>query len=233
MRTGTIKVLIVDDHPLFREGLMMALKMEDDIQVIGVSEDGESALRVIRKEEPDVVLLDIRLPVMNGLQVARQIKTERMPVAVIVLTNYDETQQVIHALRSGAMAYCSKSISPDDLVAVIRDVVRGIRVVADKRMTERELESWINDQIMTMTGTAGNYVVYPDEHYIPLSPRETEILQFVTDGLSNKEIARELGISQQTVKNHMTSILNKLNVKDRTQAAVTALKHGWVQKPGH
>ena len=142
----------------------------------------------------------------------------------------DETEQVIHAMRAGAMAFCKKDITSDDLVAVIRDVMRGNRVVDDMRLTEREMEVWINEKIHSMSGTSGNYILDPDEHYIPLSARETQILQYVTDGMSNKEIARKLGISQQTVKNHMTSILNKLNVKDRTQAAVTAIKNGWVQQ---
>lgn len=224
-----IKVLIVDDHPLIREGLGASLRMADDIHVIGFCEDGETALRVIRRDEPDVVLLDINLPGINGLQVARQMRNERLPVSIVMLTVHDETQQVVHALRAGAMAYCNKDIAPDNLLGVIRDVVKGYHVVDNKRLGERELEVWINDQIHSMTGSNGNYVVDPDEHYIPLSTRETEILQHVTDGLSNKEIAHRLGISQQTVKNHMTSILTKLNVKDRTQAAVTALKHGWVR----
>jgi DNA-binding NarL/FixJ family response regulator len=224
-----IRVLIVDDHPLIREGLGSALKLADDIHVIGFCQDGETALRVMRRDEPNVVLLDINLPGINGLQVARQIRNERLPISIVMLTVHDETQQVVHALRAGAMAYCNKDIDPEVLISVIRDVIRGYHVVDNKRLGERELELWINEQIQSMAGVNGAYMVDPDEHYIPLSARETEILQFVTDGLSNKEIAMQLGISQQTVKNHMTSILNKLNVKDRTQAAVTALKHGWVR----
>ncbi len=230
MQQRTIKILIVDDHPLFRDGLRQALSLEEDLLVIGQCEDGDSAIRTIRKMEPNIVLLDVRLPGMNGLQVTRQIKNERLQVSIIILTNYDETEQVIHAMRAGAMAFCKKDITPDDLVAVIRDVMRGNRVVDDMRMTEREMEVWINEKIHSMSGTTGNYILDPGEHYIPLSARETQILQYVTDGMSNKEIAHKLGISQQTVKNHMTSILNKLNVKDRTQAAVTAIKNGWVQQ---
>lgn len=222
----TITVLIVDDHPLFREGLQKALDLEDDIHVIAHCDDGEAALRVVREKNPDVVLLDVNLPGMNGLQVARQLKTERSECAVVMLTAYHDTQQVLYAMRAGASAYCAKNVSPEELVNVIRDAANGFYVVGDKRMTQQSLNEWINTNVEAM---AGPYVIDANEHFIPLSPRETEILQSVTRGMSNKEIASKLGISQQTVKNHMTSILRKLNVEDRTQAAVTALRHGWVR----
>jgi len=221
-----ISVLIVDDHPLFRDGLKKALDLEDDITVVGQCEDGEEALRAARRLQPDVVLLDVNLPSMNGLQVARQLKADRAGVAVVVLTAYHDSEQVLHAMRAGASAYCGKHVTPDMLVNVIRDVAMGMYIVDERRMDERELESWINMHVEAITKP---YVLDPDEHFVPLSPREMEILQFVTRGLSNKEIATELDISHQTVKNHMTSILKKLNVQDRTQAAVTALRHGWVR----
>lgn len=221
-----ISVLIVDDHPLFRDGLQQALLLEDDITVIGQSENGESGLNDARRLRPDVVLLDINLPVMNGLQVARQLKAERANVAVIVLTAYHDEEQVLHAMRAGASAYCSKDVEPDALVGVIRDVASGQYIVNDERMDDRQLHEWIQSSIEAMSGP---YIVDAEEHFIPLSPREMEILQFVTGGLSNKEIAVKLRISQQTVKNHMTSILKKLNVEDRTQAAVNAIRRGWVR----
>lgn len=221
-----ISVLIVDDHPLFRDGLQRALEFEEDISVIGQCQDGESALRVSRERLPDVILLDINLPALNGLQVARQLKAENARFGVIVLTAYHDSEQVLHAMRAGASAYCAKDVTPDRLVEIIRDVASGYAVVDDRRMTHEELQRWISSRLESITGP---YVVDPDEHYVPLSPRELEILQFVTNGMSNKEIARRLRISQQTVKNHMTSILKKLNVQDRTQAAVTALRHGWVR----
>ncbi|MEO8610802.1 MAG: response regulator transcription factor [Chloroflexota bacterium] len=221
-----ISILIVDDHPLFRDGLQQALSLEDDLNVIGQSEDGEDALRATRKLQPDVVLLDINLPLMNGLQVARTLKAERTNAAIIVLTAYHDSQQVLHAMRAGASAYCSKDVTPDELIEIIRDVASGLYVVENERMDERALESWIQSSIEAMSGP---YIIDAEEHYIPLSPREMEILQFVTNGLSNKEIAMKLRISQQTVKNHMTSILKKLNVEDRTQAAVNAIRRGWVR----
>jgi DNA-binding NarL/FixJ family response regulator len=221
-----ISVLIVDDHPLFREGLQQALGLEDDIVVVGQIEDGEKALRAARDLQPDVVLLDISLPSMNGLQVARQLKAERNSVAVVLLTGYHDAGQVLHAMRAGASAYCAKGVMPDELVKIIRDVAKGLFIVGEERMDERKLENWIQTNIQAMSGP---YIVDAEEHFIPLSPREMEILEFVTHGLSNKEIAIKLQISQQTVKNHMTAILKKLNVEDRTQAAVTALRLGWVR----
>ena len=161
-----------------------------------------------------------------GLQVARQLKAERSGIAVVFLTAYHDSQQVLHAMRAGASAYCPKDIMPDELIEVIRDVARGYYIVGTRGWTRRKCKA---GSARTSKRMSGPYIVDPDEHYIPLSPRELEILQFVTNGMSNKEIASRLGISQQTVKNHMTSILKKLNVQDRTQAAVTALRHGWVR----
>ena len=224
--SDTISVLIVDDHPLFRDGLQKALELEDDISVVGQCADGEQALQATARLQPDVVLLDINLPSINGLQVARQLKAEHSGIVIVFLTAYHDAQQVLHAMRAGASAYCPKDITPDDLIEVIRDVARGAYVVGTQRMDIQEVQNWINANVEALSGP---YIVDPDEHYIPLSPRELEILEFVTNGMSNKEIASRLRISQQTVKNHMTSILKKLNVQDRTQAAVTALRHGWVR----
>lgn len=225
-RPARISVLIVDDHPLFRDGLKQALELEEDIIVVGYSDEGEDAIRKARLLRPDVILLDINLPGMNGFQVARQIKSERPDVAVVVLTAYHDIQQVVHAMRAGASAYCSKEVTPDELVEIVRETVRGYYIVGGERLDQRALESWIQASIEAMSGP---YVIDAEEHFVPLSPREMEILQFVTHGLSNKEIALKLRISQQTVKNHMTSILKKLNVEDRTQAAVNALRRGWVR----
>lgn len=221
-----INVLIVDDHPMFRDGLQKALEMEDDLVVVGTCDDGERALLTARTLRPDVVLLDINLPGMNGLQVSRQLKSERPAVSVVVLTAYHDSQQVLHAMRAGASAYCVKDITPERLVSIIRDATLGYFTVGNQRMDEATLQQWMSANVEAI---AGGYAADSNEHFVPLSPREMEILQFVTEGLSNKEIATRLRISQQTVKNHMTSILKKLNVQDRTQAAVTALRHGWVR----
>ncbi|MBK8021357.1 MAG: response regulator transcription factor [Chloroflexi bacterium] len=221
-----IRVLVVDDHPLFRDGLQKTLDMEDDIVVVGQCSDGEAALELARQLTPDVIVLDVNLPSMNGLLVARHLRASRTDIAIVVLTAYHDNQQLVHAMRSGASAYCPKDIMPDELVHIIRVVADGFYVVADRTLTVHEIAAWLTAEIERL---GGSYIVDADEHFIPLSPREMEILQFVTNGMSNKEIAYRLRISQQTVKNHMTSILKKLNVEDRTQAAVTALRHGWVR----
>lgn len=221
-----LNVLIVEDHPLFREGLEKALGLEDDIRVVGFATDGEEGLRLTRKLLPDVVVLDVNLPGMNGIQVARQLKSEQSQVGIIMLTAYHDSTQVLYAMRAGASAYCAKDIAPDELVSIIRDVADDMYIVDGQRFDHDGIENWIQGNIEEIIGPN---TLDPEQHYIPLSPRETEILNAVTNGMSNKEIAVSLGISQQTVKNHMTSILRKLNVEDRTQAAVTALRHGWVR----
>jgi len=222
----TISVLIVDDHSLFRAGLQQALRFEDDIHIIGHSESGEDALTAIPRLKPDVVLLDVNLPGLNGLQVARELKTKQVPCGIVILTAHHDSEQVLHALRTGANAYCAKDIRAEVLIEVIRDVAAGFYHVDSQRMNTSELDNWLSTRI---SDTAGPHTLDAEGHYIPLSPREMEILHHVTNGLINKEIAAKLGISQQTVKNHMTSILKKLNVNDRTQAAVIAIRRGWVR----
>jgi DNA-binding NarL/FixJ family response regulator len=221
-----ISILIVDDHPIIREGLRKLLELEQDIVVLGEAGTGQQALEMSRTLQPDIVLLDINLPNLNGLQVASQLKSARSRIGVILLTAYDDEEQILHAMRAGASAYCPKDIEMERLLDVIRQVSRGNFVIAGKVYNERGVQDWLNSRVEAL---AGPYVVENGEHFVPLSPREMEILRCVTRGLSNKEIAHELGISHQTVKNHMTSILDKLKVQDRTQAAVYALQRGWVR----
>ncbi len=221
-----ITILIVDDHPIMREGLRKLLELEQDIIVVGEAGTGEDALTTARQIQPDVVLLDINLPNLNGLQVTSLLKADRRRIAVVLLTAYDDEEQILHAMRAGASAYCPKDIATDRLMDVIRQVARGNFVIGGKVYNERGVQDWLNSKVEAL---GGPFVVDDGEHFVPLSPREMEILRCVTRGLSNKEIAQELGISHQTVKNHMTSILDKLNVEDRTQAAVYALQRGWVR----
>jgi two-component system response regulator DegU len=221
-----ITILIVDDHPLFREGLSKVFSLEDDFDVVGEESDGEKALTLARDLQPDVVVIDINLPSMNGLQVTRQLKADRTGIAIITLTAYHDQEQVLHAMRAGASAYYPKDVEPTTLVDVVRQIVQGYYIVGNQLFDETGLRAWLDAGVEAATGP---YMVDPGEHFVPLSPREMEILQFVTRGMSNKQIALELGISHQTVKNHMTSILKKLDVEDRTQAAVYALRRGWVR----
>lgn len=204
---------------------MGALSFADDIEVVGIGEDGQSALNKINELNPDVVLLDVNLPGVNGLQVARKLRSTATDTSIVILTAHHDDEQTLHAMRSGASAYCAKDVDADSLVSIIRAVAAGYFVVSDKYMNHSEYLNWLNSQLEDNIG----YKTDADDHYIPLSPREMEILEYVTSGLINKEIASKLGISQQTVKNHMTSILKKLNVNDRTQAAILALRRGWVR----
>jgi len=221
-----IGVIIVDDHPLFREGVRNVINAEPDLQVIGESTSGEEALPVLKELRPDVALVDVNLPGINGIQVTRQIETERLQTAVVLLTAYDDIEQVLHGFRAGASAYCSKDIQAGKLMDVIRQVARGFYVVGDQVFDKNGIAEWLEKGVESVRRPHLDGEV---EAFSPLSPREMEILQYVTRGLSNKEIAGRLGISHQTVKNHMTAILHKLDVEDRTQAAVYALRHGWVR----
>ena len=219
----SLKVAIVDDHPLFRQGVVDTISLEQDFDILGEASNGDEALSLIRDKEPQVVILDVNLPGMNGLQVTRSIRSENLPTRVVLVTAYDDVEQVVHAMRSGASAYCPKDIRPEELVEVVRRVADGKFVIAGTVLGEKELNSWLEKHIEESPGLYRD----PGEPLHPLSNREMEVLSFVTQGMSNKEIAVLLGISYQTVKNHVTSILRKLSVDDRTQAAVYALRRGW------
>ncbi len=220
-----ITILIVDDHPLLRQGLTDALSLETDLQIVGQAGSGEDALDMIRRVRPQIAIVDINLPGINGQQVARQIAAEKLPTRVILLTAYDDALQKVQGLTAGAAAYCTKDIQPELLVGVVRSVVDGKYVVNGKEYNGEEIADWLRlhlDKSVTIDPYSGDLQE-------PLSQREMEILMCVARGLSNKEIAVQLGISHQTVKNHVTAVLRKLGVEDRTQATLYALQHGWVR----
>ena len=222
----TIRVIIVDDHPLFREGVRNVLDAEEDLDILAEGTSGDQAIELVREHRPRVALIDVNLPNMNGIQVTRQIMSERLGTSVVLLTAYDDVEQVLHAFSAGASAYCSKDVQAGKLVDVIRHVARGFFVVGDQVYDGTGLQQWL---LHGVEAVRRPHLEGEVDAFAPLSQREMEILQYVTRGLSNKEIAARLGISHQTVKNHMTAILHKLDVEDRTQAAVYALRHGWVR----
>jgi DNA-binding NarL/FixJ family response regulator len=221
-----ITVMLVDDHPVFRQGLRRVLESEDDLDVTAEVADGLEALRVAKDLSPDVLLLDINLPGMNGLQVARSLKDAIVDINIIMLTAYHDDQQVFHAIRAGASAYFPKDVSPRRLIEAIRLVHQGSYVVEDRVLEKPQVGEWLLAQFEQVEGAEADSL---GALLVPLSPREMEILQHIAQGKSNKEIAYDLGISRQTVKNHMTSILRKLAVNDRTQAAIYALRRGWIR----
>lgn len=220
-----IAIVIVDDHPLFRQGVADVFSVEPDFKVVAQANNGDDGLDIIRNEVPLVAVVDVNLPGLNGQQLTRQVVGEKIPTRILLLTAYDDTEQKIHAMRVGAAAYCTKDVQPAELVNIIRIVAAGKYVIGETVYDAEGLERWLS---MQTEGTTRSYSE-PGEPFQPLSNREMEVLTHVTKGLSNKEIALILRISQQTVKNHVTSILRKLGVEDRTQAAIYALRRGWVR----
>jgi len=222
---GKLRVMLVEDHPLFRQGLRRAVEAEPDMEVISEVGDGSEALEQAKQLQPDVVITDINLPGMNGIQMSRALKSAKLDTAIIVLSAYDDDEQVFHAMRVGAAAFFPKDVNPQRLVEAIRQVAEGDYVVEDEVLEKPEVATWILKHFAEVAYVDG----VPNEMFGPLSPREMEILEQITMGRSNKEIAYHLGISRQTVKNHMTSILRKLSVNDRTQAALYAVRRGWIR----
>lgn len=219
-----IRIVIVDDHPFFREGLRKVLSAEPGLVVVGEAGDGEEAVERAVALQPDVMLMDVNLPRMNGLQATRRVKESCPRVNVVILTAYDDEEQVFHAVRAGASAYHPKDVDPGRLMETIRRVAAGGYIIGGVPLTEQEIGQWLLERFRQF----GGELSVEDRHLSPLSEREMEILRLVVSGKSNKEIAYHLGISHQTVKNHITAVLSKLGLSDRTQAAVYALRRGWV-----
>jgi len=219
-----ITLVVVDDHPLFRQGIVDTLSLDPGLRVIGQSARGELGLEMIRALRPDVAIVDVNLPGMNGQQIAHELNIDKQATRVILLTAYDDSEQSLHAAIAGAAAYCTKDIQPEELIKIVRQVLTGKHVMAGQVMLPREFQAWLKYQLESARRSYSE----PGNPFHPLSDREMEVLNCVVRGMSNKEIAVLLGISHQTVKNHITSILRKFNVEDRTQAVVYALKRGWV-----
>lgn len=218
-----IHVMIVDDHPLFQDGLCNALAAHEDLYVVGTCDNGFDTVQLAQKLQPHVILLDINLPGQNGLQAMRHLQRamDQAPLFIILTAHYDD-EQILQAFGSGAVGFTDKTVHPDRLVEIVRAVVKGYRAVEHQIMSYEEFATWYKSKLQRTSAAA-------PEAGTALTHREMEILSYLTAGMLNKEIAFELGLSEQTVKNHVTSILRKLNAKDRTQAAVTAIKRGWVR----
>ena len=220
-----IRILIVDDHPLFRQGVRFALEAEPDIEVVGEAADGEQALELAKELVPDVVLSDVNLPGPDGVEIARALKGALPQIAVILMTAYDDEEQLFNAIRVGAAAYFLKDLGPSELMDGIRRVSRGEYLINESVLSKPMVASQVLKQFSDFASDDKDV----EPLFIPLSNREIEVLEQIARGNSNKEIARALKISDQTVKNHITSILRKLAVNDRTQAVVYALRRGWIK----
>lgn len=223
-----INVLIIDDHPLFRQGICWSLSVEKDIEVVGQAENGTQAIKLTETLSPHVVLLDINLPGLNGLEVARVLKRRAPHMGIIVLTIHDDDEQLFNAIKAGAAAYASKDVDPQELIKMIREVAKGRYLINDNVFSKPHVASRVLNQFRDLSSTT---VTNEDtvNVFAPLTSREIEILDCVARGLSNKEIAGQLSISGQTVKNHITSILSKLQVNDRTMAVIHAIQQGWIK----
>jgi len=208
-----IKLVIADDHPLIREGLRRILSLAPEITIVGEAENGEQAVELVRRTGADVVLMDINMPGMNGIAACKTIKAERPETKVIALTIHDQEEYLFELIRAGVCAYLLKDVSPDGLLETIRGVARGESFVSP-RLTGKIFRA-LNSR--EQSGGAA------------LTRRELEILSLVARGESNRAIARQLFISEKTVKNHLTSVFNKLGVEDRTQAVLYAIKNRLVQ----
>jgi len=214
----TIKILIVDDQSLFREALRTLLGAYKDFEIVGDASNGEEALRMVLQYTPDVVLMDLRMPVMDGVEATRRIVQMNKSTRVIVLTTFDDDENVFEGLRAGAVGYLLKDVSSDKLTEAIRAANQG----------DYFLVPSITAKVVSEFSRISKPTPKNKENFLPdpLSPREIEIIRLVATGASNKEIAERLVISEGTVKNHLSSILSKLSVRDRMQAVLKAKELG-------
>lgn len=204
-----ISILLVDDQSLIRRGLKAILNLEAGLQVIGEAENGETAIKLVEKLKPDVVLMDVRMPVMDGVAATKKICQQFLETKVLVLTTFDDDDYVSRALQNGAAGYLLKDTPPEELAQAIRAVHKGYT----------QLGPGLGKKVISQMRET---VTTPPPGWEELTPREQEILQLIATGANNREIAQVLYISEKTVKNHVTNILNRLNVRDRTQAAILA-----------
>ncbi|MET3545653.1 NarL family two-component system response regulator YdfI [Paenibacillus favisporus] len=210
----TVKVLIVDDHFVVREGLKLILETGEQFQVLGEAENGQQALSLIEEVQPDVILMDLNMPVMSGLEAMKVLKSKDSPIPVIILTTYNEEELMIKGLALGAKGFLLKDTSRENLFRNIEAAIKG----------ETLLSAEIMERVIATRENQAQIIPKPKNNL--LSDKETFILQCVARGFKSKEIAYDMGISERTVKAHLTNIYNKLGVDSRSQAVATALEQG-------
>ena len=212
-----IRIVLVDDQTLVRQGIRSLLELSGDIEIVAEASDGEEGLVVIRRERPDVVLLDVRMPKKGGVDVLRELQAEGSPPPTILLTTFDDDEVLLEGMKAGARGYLLKDVSLEQLTGAIRTVAGGGTVIRPA-ITERVLRG------LEQVRRDFDALSPPD----PLTKREVEILRLMAGGYSNREIADALGTAEGTVKNHASSILSKLGVRDRTRAVLKALELGYI-----
>ena len=229
-----IKVLIADDHQLFREGLKRILNMDDDLAVLGECGDGIQVLEFCNHTKPEVVLMDINMPIENGVAATERLRDIFPEVKVLILSIHDDESYVFETLRKGASGYLLKDMEAESLVNAIRSVVSGHAYIHPKvtgKLINQLRRMTYLDEIGVVSGAAatkeaGVKFIAGDNN--PLTRREADVLRLMAEGKSNKTIGEYLYISEKTVKNHVSSILQKMEVDDRTQAVIHSIKNGWV-----
>ena len=209
-----MKVIICDDQAIVRDGLVMLLKLEPDIEVVGTTGDGAEAVELVVDKRPDLILMDLKMPIMNGVEATRQIRMKYPEVKVLVLTTYADDEWVFDAIQAGASGYLLKDTPREELVRAVRGTVTG------KTYVDPSIAGKVLDQVSSHQTQPATLITSK------LTEREIEVLRLIARGLSNADIADQLFLSDGTVRNHVSAILAKLGVSDRTQAAVIAIQHG-------
>jgi DNA-binding NarL/FixJ family response regulator len=210
-----IRVCLVDDQTLVRQGIRSLLELSSEIEVIGEAPDGKAGLELIQNAKPDVVLLDLQMPILNGIGVLKALKDASFFPPVLILTTFDDDELVLEGLKAGAKGYLLKDVSLEQLVDAIRDLHEG-KTLIQPAVTERLLRG-----LQTVSGDVKSF-----DTPSPLTEREREILRLMASGYSNKEIAKAFDVAEGTVKNHVSSVLSKLGVRDRTRAVLKGLETG-------
>ncbi len=215
-----IRVLLVDDHAVVRQGLRMFIEMQEDMEVVGEGGDGLEAVRLAATLNPDVILLDLMMPQMDGVEATQKILAHDLQARVLILTSFGEDDKVFPAIRAGAHGYLLKDIQPRELVKAVRETAQG-KAQLHPDIARRLMEA-VSEAVPVQTPKA---TALPEELEV-LTEREREVLGLIAQGLTNREIAEKMVISEKTVKTHVSNLLDKLDLEDRTRAAIWALKHG-------
>ena len=215
---------LVHAHTIYRQGMHYHLASHPEFEIAGEASNGQQAIQMVEYANPDIVVMEVDLPGVNGLEVARAIKRTHPDIAVVLLGNADDRQSIVKAIRAGVSAYLPHNTPWDNLLGTLRQVRRNDYPINDLVLNDPKVAAEVLDAFRSMTLDEGAESVYS-----PMSPREIEVLELVAAGRTNKEIAARLAISNQTVKNHISSILRKLQVNDRTQAVVYAMRRGWIK----
>ncbi|WP_174614282.1 response regulator [Virgibacillus ihumii] len=227
MNTKRTRIVLIDDHKLFREGVKRILEFEPAFEVVAEGDDGLTASKIVKENNPDVVLMDINMPTMNGVQATADLVRHFPDTSIIILSIHDDESYVTHALKTGAQGYLLKEMDSDSLIEAIKVVSEGGSYLHPK-VTHNLVQEYRRLAQENMSRAAENNLEYRKPLHL-LTRRECEVLQLLADGKSNRAVAESLYISEKTVKNHVSNILQKMNVNDRTQAVVSAIRKGWVE----